>query len=348
MLRAELPKINTIGIRYIEGIIKDVHYGQIIEKILGVPRNEVYGIDVRPDGKIMNKFLFKVTTYNRYKVICAKFSGREFEIEKGYRIQVEDISSNNTRVFISMVPFEVSNTMLKDVFRKYGKVHTCVNYNQNYGMYNDLKGQGNRIVWMKLNHHIPQNIEINQAVSHILVKYPGQVSTCHNCGHSGHESRSCRTAIDQRVNKIDLDLNLEKLNKTASVDSDITIHVNSSLDSIKFACEFCDYCCTDEAILDVHMATHTGEKPFICNNCENKFKSSSDLEVHMATHTGEQTCKCNVCGKNFKGKEKLNDHSKVHMGQFRHSSKNTNKNLRKKIIKAENLQLQQMSLRKLV
>ena len=185
-------------------------------------------------------------------------------------------------------------------------------------------------------------------MSHILVKYPGQVSTCHNCGHTGHESRSCRTAIDQRVNKIDVDLNLEKLNKTASVDSDITIHVNSSLDSIKFACEFCDYCCTDEAILDVHMATHTGEKPFICNNCENKFKSKSDLEVHMATHTGEQTCKCDVCGKNFKSKEILNDHAKVHMGQSRHSSKNTNKNLRKKIIKAENLQLQQMRLRKLL
>ena len=104
MLQAELPKMHTNGIRYVEGIMKDIYYGQIIEKLFGVPRNKVYGIDVQPDGKIMNKFLFKVMSYNRYKDICARFSGREFEIEKGYRILVEDISSNNTRVFISWFP----------------------------------------------------------------------------------------------------------------------------------------------------------------------------------------------------------------------------------------------------
>ena len=194
-------------------------------------------------------------------------------------------------------------------------------------MYKDLKGQGNRIVWMKLNHHIPQNIEINQTLSYLLVKYPGQVNTCHTCGLTGHESRICKTSIDQRVNKIDVDLNSKKLkNNITSVDSDIAVHINSSFDSIKYACERCDYSCTDEAILKVHTATHTGEKPFKCNNCENEFKSKSDLEIHLSTHTGEQPFKCNVCGKNFKGKQKLNDHSKVHEGQSRHTSKNKKKN----------------------
>ena len=77
-------------------------------------------------GKIRNKFLFKVTSYERYKDICARFSGSELEIEKGYRVQVEDISSNNTRVFVSKVPFEVSNNMLIKVFEKFGKVNMCV------------------------------------------------------------------------------------------------------------------------------------------------------------------------------------------------------------------------------
>ena len=45
MFQAELPRVNTIGIRYVEGIIKDAHYGLIIEKKLGIPKNEVYGID---------------------------------------------------------------------------------------------------------------------------------------------------------------------------------------------------------------------------------------------------------------------------------------------------------------
>ena len=33
--------------------------------------------------------------------------GGNFEIEKGYSIQVEDTSANNTCVFISMLSFEV-------------------------------------------------------------------------------------------------------------------------------------------------------------------------------------------------------------------------------------------------
>ena len=179
---------------------------------------------------------------------------------------------------------------------------------------------------MKLNHHIPQNIQINQTLTYLLVKYPGQVNTCHSCGLTGHESRTCKTPIDQRVNKIDVDLNSEKLNNITSVDSDIEVHVNSSFDSIKYACESCDYSCTDESTLKVHMATHTGEKSFKCNNCENEFKSKLDLVIHLSTHTGEQPFKCNVCGKNFKGKQKLNDHSKVHVGQSRHTSKNRKKN----------------------
>ena len=327
MFQAELPRVNTIGIRYVEGIIKDAHYGLIIEKKLGVPKNEVYGIDDRPEGKIRNKFLFKVTSYERYKDICAKFSGSELEIEKGYRVQVEDISSNNIRVFVSKVPFEVNNNILTKIFEKFGEVNMCVNFNQNYGMYKELKGQGNRILWMKLNKHIPQHISLKQTLSQLHIKYPGQVNTCHSCGLPGHESRLCRTPMEQYVNKVDVDLNLGNQN-SACIDSDLTIHFNSSLDSIKFACEYCDYSCDYEAILEVHMATHSSEKPFKCNKCEKNFANETELGSHMATHTGEKPCKCNVCGKKFKGKDKLNklkDHSKIHVRQSHHTIDNTKK-----------------------
>ena len=327
MFQAELPKVNTIGIRYVEGIIKDTHYGLIIEKKLGVPKNEVYGIDERPEGKIRNKFLFKVTSYERYKDICARFSGSELEIEKGYRVQVEDISSNNTRVFVSKVPFEVSNNMLTKVFEKFGKVNMCVDYNQNYGMYRELKGQGNRIVWMNLNKHIPQQISLKQTLSQLIITYPGQVNTCHSCGLTGHESRACKTPMEQHVNKVDVNLNLGKQNNTRIV-SDLTIHFNSSLDRIQFACEKCDYSCDYESILEVHMATHTSEKPFKCNSCEKSFINETELGIHTATHIGEKPFKCNVCGKRFKGKDKLNKlnvHSKIHVGQFRHTIESPNK-----------------------
>ena len=51
-----LKKENTIGINYVRGLIQDWHYETIIEEILGVPENEIEGIDDRGNSI----FLFKV------------------------------------------------------------------------------------------------------------------------------------------------------------------------------------------------------------------------------------------------------------------------------------------------
>ena len=60
-----------------------ISYWHIIEKKIGVPKNEVYGINECPEGKIGNKFLFKVMSYERYKYICARVIRSKCEIEKG-------------------------------------------------------------------------------------------------------------------------------------------------------------------------------------------------------------------------------------------------------------------------
>ena len=44
------------------GLIQDWHYETIIEKILGVPENEIKGIDDRSNSR----FISKVTTTKRY------------------------------------------------------------------------------------------------------------------------------------------------------------------------------------------------------------------------------------------------------------------------------------------
>ena len=72
MSEPELPKINTIGITYNEGSVKPEHYELIIEQILGVPEDELYGIDDRGD----TRFIFKVTSDARYNNICEKFLGK--------------------------------------------------------------------------------------------------------------------------------------------------------------------------------------------------------------------------------------------------------------------------------
>ena len=52
----ELKKENTIGITYVRGVIHDRHYETIIEKILGIPEDEIEGIDDRGNCR----FIFKV------------------------------------------------------------------------------------------------------------------------------------------------------------------------------------------------------------------------------------------------------------------------------------------------
>ena len=110
----------------------------------------------------------------RYDQICEKFTDKELEIEEGHKIQIDDISSKKTRVFISRVPFEVNNDMLCDMLSKYGEVHKCQDYFKKYGKYKELKGSGNRIAWITLKEQIPQSININQIQNNVFVKYPKQ------------------------------------------------------------------------------------------------------------------------------------------------------------------------------
>ena len=279
MKEPELTKENTIGILFIDGVVKDELYGKIILNILRVPYEEVRGIDNRGD----TRFLFKVTSYDRYKDICTKFSGKELEVERGYRIRVEDISSTNTRVCVSKVPFEISNDVIKYLFGMYGQVQSCEDYHKRYGVFKNLKDTGNRIVWIKLNQHIPQALVINQIQNNIHVTYPGQEQSCHKCGITGHLTRACKTLKNDYLNGVDIKFNSNKSKTSVGVSE---ISRNSSQNGIEYACSFCDYSSPNESKTDAHMASHTGERPFQCLICNARFNSKPDLKEHGKMHQG--------------------------------------------------------------
>ena len=320
MFQVKLPKVNTIGIRYIEGVVKPEHYGNIIVKTFGVPMKEVHGIDDRTEKNIKNGFIFKVKSYERYKDICSKFSGREILVERGYRIRVEDISSDNTRVCISRVSFEVSNNMLKDALSNFGEVYSCENYHHQYGIFKKLEGTGNRVAWMKLSQHIPQVININQTLNYILVKYPGQEQSCHKCGDIGHVMRNCVTPTHNFKNKLDVNINIDRDLSNPVVKSHAEVHVDPSHNRIDFACDKCSYTSMYKDILDEHMQSHIEEEPYHCG----------ERDHHMGDHTEEEPYKCNVCGESFRNKNDLEKHCRGHVGQYQLSGSKTKKNNKKK------------------
>ena len=62
MYEPKLKRENTIGINFIEGCCEEELYEIIIEKTLGIPEEEIEGIDDRGN----TKFIFKVSTEERF------------------------------------------------------------------------------------------------------------------------------------------------------------------------------------------------------------------------------------------------------------------------------------------
>ena len=174
---------NCIGIQYNKGLVQQFHYDLILNDILGIPDNELEGIDNRGN----DRWIFQVTSKERYNKICENFTGKDISIGHNGWIQVDDISSSGTRIEISCVPFSISNQQLSGMLSKYGEVYKCQNYYRTFWRYSNLNSTGDRILWMKLREHIPQSINIRKTeISSLYVKYQKQPLSCNIFGHTGH------------------------------------------------------------------------------------------------------------------------------------------------------------------
>ena len=104
----EIPKrkrVNTLGIRYLKGTIKDSHYDMILGNFLGLVKADIVALDERDNMHI----LFKVATEETYNRICNEKTFENIEVGQNEAIAVvEDISSYHTKVLIRNIPFEIS------------------------------------------------------------------------------------------------------------------------------------------------------------------------------------------------------------------------------------------------
>lgn len=331
-----INKVNTLGITYTQGGIRDYHFETIFEKIMGIPEEEIDGIDDRDT----NRFIFQVTTHERYLDICTNFTTRDIFLEYGNVIRVDDISSGGTRVEISRVPFDVSNEMLTKILQNYGDVINCQTYFRKYGKYTNCKKSGIRIAYMNIKTPIPHTINIKQLQNFINVKYEEQPFTCNICGRVGHRARSCKVKPNDFINTIKTNLLDDDEIDNIDFDSDVVdldIHIDPSQNNNKFECPTCDYTCTYANVLIDHMESHTEEEPLAydetghqtnnatsllinkkdgkhikCHICEFVSATANTHKEHMVLHDNEILLSCTECDYNCRNKDVLNIHFASH------------------------------------
>jgi uncharacterized Zn-finger protein len=101
-----------------------------------------------------------------------------------------------------------------------------------------------------------------------------------------------------RANSIAGSKRPRKKKKTAPSIRRIT---TGALNRKPFACRFCVYRTTGQALLDTHERIHTGEKPYKCQYCDHRASLKGSITIHERVHIGEKF-KCKYC--DYKAAEK--------------------------------------------
>ncbi|XP_028836697.1 zinc finger protein 629 [Denticeps clupeoides] len=87
-----------------------------------------------------------------------------------------------------------------------------------------------------------------------------------------------------------------------------------------FRCTQCRKGYSEEAQLQRHMLSHTGDKPHKCHLCSKSFGLAYLLRDHLNTHTGERPHRCQECNKSFPWLSSLLVHQKIHMRKHQASN----------------------------
>ena len=114
----KLKRVNTVAIRFTKGERSDAHYLEIIENMLGVERNEIFGLaEMGP-----KKFMIKFKTFYTNNRIVTSFGGKSIRMDDDHEFVVDDLSTYKNRVRVQKVPFGMDDSTLKALLERYGKV----------------------------------------------------------------------------------------------------------------------------------------------------------------------------------------------------------------------------------
>ena len=109
-------------------------------------------------------------------------------------------------------------------------------------------------------------------------------------------------------------------NYQATKNENLTRHIKSIHEGIKYPCKICNYKAKQQGHLTVHIKTkHKGEgKTYQCNSCGKMFKSYKGRTQHIESIHEGKSYDCNICKYSTTRKLSLSQHIK-----FKHIQENS-------------------------
>ena len=127
-----VKRVNTIGIKYLEGHPDYNNIDLILDKTLHIHDDEIKGIVMSDDY-----VAFKISTYTKYQQICTDFEERILNINS-FKFIIEDLSTYTTKVTICGAPLELTNATIEESLQPYGKVVKIYSNSIQHGRYKGI------------------------------------------------------------------------------------------------------------------------------------------------------------------------------------------------------------------
>ena len=197
-----IPKrriINTIGVKYVQGNIKDKHYEQIIEDTLKLGDEDILKIEEINT----TYFAFKVQR-QVYERICNEEAYKFIRLDADSNVIIEDISSYETEVKIQYFGLEIEEADIIQIFSAFGDIKHHYHRARPNVKYFLGRQTGRMVLKMELNKPIPSALYIKDTNTYIHVGHENQPTTCHNCGDTRHKKIACTKKEGTGTNAIEL------------------------------------------------------------------------------------------------------------------------------------------------
>ena len=166
----------------------DIH--EWINEALNIPEQEVQLVQI--DG-IQRQVFIKLSTSEQVIKILQDTKGQAtYTYPSGdiFPVTIDTAGMGTKRLRIANLPPEISNEILKDALKMYGKV-IDISMERWSKAYRYQVENGIRNVQIVMSKHVPSNLKV--AGNRTIVTYDGQPLTCYGCGQEGHIYASCPT-----------------------------------------------------------------------------------------------------------------------------------------------------------